>query len=206
MPYAAAAECLRAADPKLARVIDAVGPCQIGEHKWDSGLFEYLTRVIIFQQISGSAGRSIHGKLMALFPEKHHPEPLDFVGATDEQLRSAGVSPQKAKYLRDLGAHAVGGLPTLEELRGLPDAEIIETLTRIKGIGRWTVEMLLLFRLGRMDVWPVDDTGVRNGLKALHSLETAPTAKEAEPMGDPWRPYRSVAAWYLWQSLEVKPP
>jgi DNA-3-methyladenine glycosylase II len=133
-----------------------------------------------------------------------HPKPEEVAVADIELLRSAGLSIQKATYIKVLAGEVLNGLPTLEQLWDMPEDEVIAELTRVKGIGRWTVEMLLLFRMGRMDVWPIDDYGVRNGLRKFHGLADVPRPKEAQAMGEIWRPYRSAAAYYMWHVADTQ--
>lgn len=195
-------EQLVAAEPRFAPLVAAHGPFTLTPEGVDD-LFGVLARVILYQQLSGKAAQSIERRLMELFPGREYPDPAVLQGMSDEELRACGVSRQKAGYLRDLARHALADFPTLGELHALPDEEIIERLTVVKGVGRWTVEMLLIFRLGRPDVWPVDDLGVRKGLMVLDGRESPPTRKEMIARGEAFRPFRSVAAWYLWRACET---
>lgn len=157
---------------------------------------------ILYQQLSGKAASTIKSRLYALFPEHEAPPPEGILGLSLDELRAVGVSRQKAGYLQDLASKA-DSIPSIEEMGCLDDEEIIQRLIPIKGIGRWSVEMLLMFTFGRMDVLPVDDMGVQEGMKRLLSLESRPKRKEMEALAEPWQPYRSVASWYLWRVLEI---
>lgn len=218
MPYAEAAAHLASVDHKLAKLIAHCGVCDWKPDERPEDIFQYLSRVIVYQQLSGKVATVIHRRFLQLFnpgaePDAEriwfgmrHPEPHEVSCADLERLRSAGLSRQKAAYIQGLASHCLDGLPTLDVLKGMEDEEVIEALTKVKGIGRWTVEMLLMFRLGRLDVWPIDDLGVRSGLKRLHGLEKLPKPKEAKAMGEIWRPYRSVAAYYMWQLMDTEVP
>ncbi len=157
---------------------------------------------ILYQQLSTKAATTIKGRLYALFPGQDAPPPAGLMSLSLEELRAVGVSRQKAGYLQDLASKA-STIPSMEELESMEDEEIIQRLIPIKGIGRWSVEMLLMFTFGRMDVLPVDDMGVQEGMKRLLGLEARPKKKEMETLAEPWKPYRSVASWYLWRVLEI---
>ncbi|WP_218080197.1 DNA-3-methyladenine glycosylase family protein [Anthocerotibacter panamensis] len=195
---------LQQADPVLEALIEQVGPCQLAVAQEDGDLLEALARAIMFQQLSGKAATTILSRFVALYPDKPFPSAAEILSTPDEKMRTAGVSGQKTRYLKDLAQWMQGGLPTLKELSALDDEEIIRILTQVKGVGRWTVQMLLIFRLGRLDVWPVDDLGVRSGVKKVYRLEELPDKKTLEQLALPWQPYRSVCAWYFWQSLTIK--
>ncbi len=189
-------------DPVLARLIREVGPVEISP---DPGQSPYaaLVRSIIYQQLHGKAAATIHGRLLKLYPKKRHPTPEDLLATSDTVLRGAGVSAAKARALKDLSLKASEGLvPTAREIVKLSDEEIIETLTQIRGIGRWTVEMLLIFKLGRPDVLPVTDFGVRNGYTIAFGLPEFPTPKALTAEGTRWAPYRTTAALYLWRAVD----
>ncbi len=188
-------------DPVLARVIAASGPCKL---KPDAGGGPYaaLLEAILYQQLNGKAAATIHGRVLAL-AGRRRPRPEDVAALTDEQLRAAGLSRQKLSYLRDLTARVQGGL-SLRGLTRLDDEAIIERLTVVKGIGRWTVEMYLIFRLGRLDVLPVDDYGVRKGVQRAYRLKSWPDAARLRAIGEAWRPYRSIGAWYMWRAAEAE--
>lgn len=206
LPYdvAAAAHALSAADPVLGRVIASVGPCRL-ELETTRSLFEALLRAIIYQQLHARAAAAIHGRVNALFSGR--PSPAALLALPDEALRGAGLSAAKLIALRDLAAKAEAGtVPTLAQARRLEDDALIERLTTVRGIGPWTVHMLLLFRLGRPDVMPIGDFAIRLAFARLYrkGRDTPPAAllRQAER----WRPWRSVASWYLWRSVAPEPP
>jgi len=178
------------------------GPCPFRVHRGGSG-FAYLTRAILAQQISGAAARSIGRRLRDRFGAPLLPE--HFLSASDEELRGLGLSRQKASYLRDLAEKTRAGLP-FGRLSRLSDERVIEELTVVKGIGRWTAEMYLMFRLGRPDVLPVDDLGIQAAMQKVYRMRSRPGADRMRRVAAPWRPYRTVACWYLWQSLDTAPP
>ena len=190
---------LKRVDPVLAKIIAAVGPCRL-EVDRGGGHFASLAEAILYQQITGKAAASIHRRLCALVGRKH-PRPQDILAATDEQLREVGLSRQKIRYLRDLSAKARDGLP-LARVGRLPDEEVITTLTAVMGIGRWTAEIFLMFRLGRLDVLPVDDYGVRKAMQRAYRMRALPKADRMRRMAEAWSPYRTVASWYLWKSID----
>lgn len=167
--------------------------------------FESLARNIIYQQLHGNAARAIHERLLALFHNPKRLKPEHILSATEESLRAAGLSTAKTVAIKDLAAKTLDGtVPTLARLRRMEDEEIIERLTSVRGIGRWTVEMLLIFRLGRPDVLPVGDFAVRKGFAVVYGLKEHPKPKELAQHGDAWRPFRSVASWYMWRASEQK--
>ncbi len=191
---------LRAVDPALARAIDAVGPCRL---RLEGNLFYALVDAIVSQQISIKAAASILGRIVALYAPAPFPTPDRLLATPDETLRAAGCSRAKVAYLKDLSARIVDGTLDLEGLRALPDEEVIAALVAVKGIGRWTAEMLLIFSLDRLDVWPVDDLGLVIAAQGLYGLAERPGRKELLALGEPWRPYRTLASWYLWQSRRL---
>lgn len=200
----AAVSHLRTTDERLARIIDVVGPVRIRVRE-TRGLFDSLTEAIIYQQLSGKAAATIYTRLCASLPTaRGGPTPRQILSATDEELRSVGVSRGKMLALRDLARHAENGkIPSLAAARRMLDDEIVERLTCVRGIGRWTVEMLLIFRLGRGDVLPIHDYGVRKGFAVAYGKRKLPTPKVLEKHGDRWRPYRTAASWYLWRATEL---
>jgi methylated-DNA-[protein]-cysteine S-methyltransferase len=197
-----AIEHLRASDAALARVIDAVGPFRLQLNKAPS-VFVALAEAIVYQQLTGKAAATIFSRLCALFPRADAgPTAEQILGASDEKLRGAGLSRAKLLSLRDLAQRAAGDqIPTLAEIHRMEDEAIIERLTEVRGIGRWTVEMLLIFRLGRPDVLPADDYGIRKGFAIAYHRDP-PARKELEAWGLRWKPYRTVASWYLWRMVE----
>lgn len=201
---ATALEHLAAADPVLGRLIDEVGPFRM-QLSTTPSIFVALARSICYQQLSGRAAETIYGRMCALFarPEAG-PTATELLALTDEQLRTAGVSRPKILSLRDLATRQLNGeLPTLGEVRELDDEQLVARLTPVRGIGRWTVEMLLMFRLGRPDVLPVDDLGIRRGFGRTFGV-VQPLAADVAERGERWRPYRTVACWYLWRAAEAK--
>jgi methylated-DNA-[protein]-cysteine S-methyltransferase len=203
-PDAAVAH-LRAADPTLAKLMDRIGPFRMQLQRTPS-VFGALAEAIVFQQLNGKAAATIFARLCALFPHAQGLTPERILRASDERLRSAGLSSNKLLSLRDLAQKTkTGEVPTLAEVRNMNDQAIIERLTLVRGIGQWTVEMLLMFRLGRPDILPVDDFGVRKGFGiAFRKLE--PSKKDIEKRAERWRPYRTAASWYLWRATDSLEP
>jgi DNA-3-methyladenine glycosylase II len=166
--------------------------------------FDALAESIAYQQLSGKAAATIFGRVRALYPKKKWLDPELLLATPDETLRAAGLSRAKTAALKDLAAKTIDGtVPSGRALIRMTDDEIIMRLTTVRGIGRWTVEMLLLFDLGRPDVWPVDDYGVRKGFAKTFGRRKLPTPKQLMKFGEKWRPYRSVAAWYFWRALDT---
>ena len=199
-----AIEHLRATDALLARVIDAIGPFRLQLIAAPS-IFAALSQAIVYQQLTGKAAATIFARFCALFPGAE-PTPEQVLAASEDELRGAGLSRSKALSLRDLAGKTVSGeIPSLAEIRGMDDQAIIEHLTKVRGIGRWTVEMLLIFRLGRADVLPADDYGIRKGFALAYGQGELPSRKDLEAYGIRWKPYRTVASWYLWRLVEQTP-
>ncbi len=197
--HAAAARILAARDPVIARLLAETGPP--GLSRPVESHFASLVRAIVYQQLAGRAAAAIHGRLIAVLDGDVRPETLAVL--SDESLRAVGLSRNKAASLRDLAAKVLDGTVVLSP-RGLArksDDEIVACLSAVRGIGPWTAEMFLFFQLRRLDVWPVGDLGVRRGYGLAWQVPT-PTARELQPLGDPYRPYRSVAAWYCWRAAE----
>ena len=200
---AAAVAFLRQADPALGRVIDVADPFEIEATTTD--VFAALAESIAYQQLTGKAAATIFSRVLELFPAESGGFIAERVAeVSDEELRGAGLSRSKVLSLRDL-AHKVcaGVVPSVDELQSLDDEEVIERLVTVRGIGRWTTEMFLMFRLRRPDVLPVDDFGVRKGFMLAYGLEAMPTPKELRAHGERWAPYRSVASWYMWRAVEL---
>ena len=192
---------LAASDPALAALIERIGPCGLTVVPREP--YEALVRAICHQQLHGRAAELILGRLVALFPAAGFPHPADVLAADPASLRGCGLSGSKLAAIRDIAAHTMDGtVPTAAAAAGVDDATLIERLTSIRGVGRWTVEMLLIFTLGRLDVLPVDDFGVREGWRRLQRLEAQPRPKALTEIGAAWAPYRSVAAWYLWRAAD----
>lgn len=201
---AAADAGLAKADPLMRRLIARHGPCGLQPH-WRRGPYEALVRAVMYQQLHGNAAAAILGRFVALFPGHGFPPPDGVLGADDAALRGAGLSRQKIGYVRALAEAAEAGIVPLRRsaLARLDDEAIIERLTQVRGVGRWTVEMLLIFTLGRLDVLPVDDYGVRAGyLRHARGIDTI-KPRELGVKGERWAPWRSVAAWYLWRAAEA---
>jgi len=200
----AAERGLAAADPVLASLIARHGRCLLAPETGRSP-YEALATAVMYQQLAGKAAETIHRRFLALFPAYSFPPPEAVLGASDEQLRAAGLSRQKQGYLRDLAAKALDGVVPTESgaLEHLTDDAIVARLTAVRGVGRWTVEMFLIFTLGRLDVLPLDDYGIRAGYARAHGLERLPTAAELRTAGQAWAPWRSVASWYCWRAADA---
>lgn len=195
---------LRDADAMLGNVIDAVGPFDM-QIKASRSLFGALAEAIVYQQLSTKAAATIYARLEALYPRASQGfTPLHILRSPDDKLRGVGLSRAKVLALRDLaGRVAQRQLPTLEEAQGLADAALIERLTEVRGIGRWSAEMFLMFRLGRPDVLPVDDYSLRKAYAVAFRKRKLPSGEALARAGEKWRPYRTVASWYLWQTLNA---
>ncbi len=190
--------------PRFGPLVEAVGPVRVSAS--DDEPYVYLVRAIVYQQLAGAAARTIHGRVIeALGGEV---EPTRLAAASDEVLRGAGLSGAKLRALRDLTDRVLGGELAigLRDLEALDDDEIVRRLTTVRGVGPWTAQMFLMFRLHRPDVWPVLDLGVRNGWARLYGLDEAPDARGLEPFGEGFRPWRSAVAWYCWRVLEIELP
>jgi 3-methyladenine DNA glycosylase/8-oxoguanine DNA glycosylase len=198
---AVAIAALRASDRRLGRLIDRTGPMTLRVEPTQS-MFAAVARAIVYQQLSGRAAETIHGRVLALFPRRRIG-PAALLALTTAQLRGAGLSAAKTAALQDLAVRTLDGtVPTLARVRRMPDEEVIERLVQVRGVGRWTVEMLLIFRLGRPDVLPVTDLGVRKGFAAVLKLDELPDVDTMTRYAERWRPYRSVASWYLWRAAD----
>ncbi len=198
--YARAQRLLVRRDPVLATLIRRHGPCGIGDAV-RVGHFAALVRSIVFQQLSTKAASTIHGRLTSLMaPDEVTPHTL--AALTDEQIRGAGISRQKGLYLRDLCARVTSGEVALDGIDSLDDEAVISALTTVKGVGRWTAEMFLMFRLQRPDVLPVGDFGIVSAVQKAYGLRKRPTPERLRAIGEAWKPYRSIACWYLWRSLD----
>jgi DNA-3-methyladenine glycosylase II len=197
---------LRAADEVMARLIDEHGALVRKDLKNErpGDAYGALLRSIVGQQLSTKAARTIYGRMLELF-DGHAPTPLELLAANPDDIRAAGLSRPKINYLRDLAQHVEDGELQLERLDELPDEEVIEQLTAVKGIGEWSAHMFLMFHLGRPDVLPVGDQGIRRAIQVQYGLRKLPDAKRLEKIARPWRPYRTLACLYLWSSLDNKP-
>lgn len=198
--YRASVTHLKRVDPVLARVIDVVGPCRI-QLRTEGTHFQALTRSIVYQQLSGKAAGTILGRFYALFP-LNAPNPELVLTMRDEQLRAVGLSRQKISYMRDLSLKVQNGQLPLDAVTMMTDDDLIDHLVQVKGIGRWTAQMFLMFRLGRRDVLPELDLGIQNAVRRAYRMRKRPTPKQLKKLGGKWSPHSSVAAWYLWRSLE----
>ncbi|MGH7813832.1 MAG: DNA-3-methyladenine glycosylase family protein [Candidatus Binataceae bacterium] len=204
VPYARAARIhLAKRDPVMARIIAEIGPLGIVPRR---ERFPALVRAIIFQQLAGAAARAIYNRFAALHPGADFPTPEQVIATPDAKLRRAGLSPQKLVYIKDLAVHVRDGRLSFHRFPRMTDDEIVADLTRVKGIGRWTAEMFLIFTLGRPDVFPVDDFGIQKAVKIAYRMRKWPKKKRMIEIGERWRPYRSAATWYLWRSLDIVLP
>ena len=200
-----AVEHLRGADKTLARLIRKVGPCTLKPKKRTP--FVALVHAVTHQQLNGTAAATILKRFIALYPGKKFPAPDDVIATPDERLRAAGLSRAKTAAIKDIAAHTLAGvIPGPRAIAKLSNEEILERLTTVRGVGPWTVEMLLMFTLGRGDVLPVTDYGVRKGFALTYGWRELPTPKELLEFGERWRPHRSTAAWYLWRALDLPQP
>jgi len=189
-------------DPRLAALIARARPFQGSTERFVRP-FDSLAESIAYQQLTGKAAATIFGRVRALYPRRKWLDPKLILATPDETLRACGLSRSKVAALKDLAAKTLDGtVPTARALRRMSDEEIITRLTTVRGIGRWTAEMLLLFDLGRLDVWPVADYGVQKGFAKTFGRKKLPTQKQFQKIGEKWRPYRSVAAWYFWRALD----
>lgn len=192
---------LKKADPVLAQVI-----AKVGRYKgWPDGggtHFDAVARSIVFQQLSGKAAGTIHGRFHGLYGGRP-PLPAELAATPDDQLRAVGLSRQKSAYLKDLGSKVASGELPIETLHELTDDEILAALTQVKGIGRWTAQMFMMFRLGRPDVLPDLDLGIQKGIQRAYRLRKLPTPERVKKIGAKWAPYRTVASWYLWRYLDT---
>lgn len=191
---------LTRADPRLAAVIARVGPCRFAPRA-EGTHFEAVARAIVYQQLSGKAAGTIHGRFHALYGDRA-PTPAELLATSDAALRAAGLSRQKVGYLRDLAGRVESGDVPLANIEALGDQAVIDALTRVKGVGRWTAQIFLMFRLGRPDVLPDLDLGVQKGIQLAYGLGAMPKPADVLRIGAPWAPHRTVASWYLWRLLD----
>lgn len=216
LDHTAALEHLSRADRKLARIIAKAGECRL-QMETTQSIFEALLESIVYQQLNGKVAATILGRVKALFPDNsgrlrtrrglvaRFPTPQQVRDASPELLRSAGLSQAKMLAIKDLAEKTIEGtVPSARKAHSMSDQELIEHLVQVRGIGRWTVEMLLIFRLGRPDVLSADDYGVRKGFAKMHEMSELPKPKELLAYGERWSPHRSVACWYLWRAAEMK--
>lgn len=192
------------ADKILARLIRRVGPCML-RPKRRRPPFQALVRSVAFQQLNGTAAETIFGRVLALYPGKRFPAPEDLLATPDDKLRAAGLSRNKTAAVKDIAAKTLGGVvPDSRVIRKMSNEEILERLTTVRGVGPWTVEMLLMFTLGREDVLPATDFGVRTGFALTYGRKELPSPKELLAHGERWRPHRTTASWYLWRAVDLE--
>jgi DNA-3-methyladenine glycosylase II len=200
---AAALKHLAAADPVMKRLIREVGRCKLEPERKRSP-FQSLVQAVAHQQLNGTAAGTILARFKKLFPGRKFPTPEDLADVTDEQMRACGFSFAKIKAIRDIAEKTISGVvPAARQIVKLSDDEIITRLTEVRGVGRWTVEMLLIFQLGREDVLPADDFGVRTGFRIAYKKREMPKPKDLLKFGERWRPHATTAAWYLWQAANA---
>jgi 3-methyladenine DNA glycosylase/8-oxoguanine DNA glycosylase len=200
----AACRLLAEADPALGTLIEQVGEFRLRPIPTQS-VFTALLRSIVYQQLSGRAAATIHGRVIQIFTPRRSIRPGDLLQVPPERLRAAGLSAAKTLAVRDLAQRTLDGtVPPMARIRRMEDEEIVERLIRVRGVGRWTVEMLLMFRLGRPDVLPLTDLGIRKGFGLTFQRGRLPSASTMIRRGERWRPFRSVASWYLWRALELQ--
>jgi DNA-3-methyladenine glycosylase II len=202
-PHAKALAHLTAADPVLGAWIARVGTCGLRRNR-EGTHFEHIARGIVYQQLSGKAAATIHGRMLDLFGGSA-PTPRELLATPSPRLRRVGLSERKAEYLKDLARHAGHRSRPLDRLESMEDEEVIESLTAVRGIGTWTAQMFLMFRLGRGDVLPTTDLGVQKAVQLLYGLRKLPEPKRVAKLGAPWAPYRTVASWYLWRRVDDPP-
>ena len=190
---------LKKCDPVMAGIIARVGPCRF-RVRTEGTHFAALTSSIIYQQVSGAAAATIQRRLFALYGDRP-PEPAELLTTSEEVLRTAGLSRQKQRYIRDLATHAQDGTLPFDAVHAMSDEDVIAVLTQVKGIGKWTAQMFLMFRLGRLDILPELDLGIRNAVQRAYRMRRPPVAKRLHKVGAAWAPYRTIACWYLWRSL-----
>lgn len=201
LPYdaEAARRHLLRSDPVMRALVKQVGPYAMEVR---GRPYESLLRAILYQQLAGSAAAAIERRFLAMF-DGAIPTPAQLAPMTDEQLRTAGISRQKASYMRSIAEHFADGRLSDTKLMRASDDGVVDAVTQIKGVGRWTADMLLMFCIGRPDVLPVGDLGVQNSMKLAYGLKDAPKPAEMEAIAEPWRPYRSAGSWYLWRRADV---
>jgi len=200
---ATALKHLSAVDPIMRKLIRDVGACKLEPEPWRSP-FQSLVQAVAHQQLNGTAANTILTRFKKLFPGRRFPKPADLAKVTDEQIRACGFSFAKIKAIRDIAEKTLSGVvPTSRQIVKLSDLEIIERLTEVRGVGRWTVEMLLIFQLGREDVLPADDFGVRSGFRIAYQKREMPKPKALLKFGERWRPHATTAAWYLWRAADA---
>ncbi|HWR37827.1 MAG TPA: DNA-3-methyladenine glycosylase 2 family protein [Clostridia bacterium] len=203
-----AVEHLKSNDARMAAIIERIGPSRM-EIRHTHSIFYSLLRSIVYQQLAGKAAAAIFNRLNVAMTSSEsadtHATPEQILAASEETLRAAGLSRNKMLAVKDLAAKTIDGtVPTLRMIHGMSDDEIIDRIVQVRGIGRWTVEMLLIFRLARPDVLPLDDLGVRKGIKVTYRMRALPTKEQMVKKSAKWRPWRSVGSWYMWRASELK--
>lgn len=194
---------LSQSDPRMAWLIKQVGPIDLKANSKQSP-YEALVESVVYQQLTGKAAATILGRVIGLFPKSRFPKPEQIVKCHTNKLRSAGLSRSKVKAIKDVARQAIDGVvPSSRLINQLSDEEIIDRLTGIFGIGKWSVEMLLIFKLGREDVWPITDYGIRKGFALTYKLKELPPPKYLQKFGEKWSPHRTTAAWYLWRANDL---
>jgi len=200
---AVAERYLQSVDARLGRIIRKVGPCPLGPRRRVAP-WQALVKSVAYQQLNGTAAETIFSRFLALFPTGQFPEPAEVLRKSEEELRTAGLSRAKVLAIRDIAEKTIGGVvPDRRTIARWSDAEIIERLTILRGVGPWTVEMLMMFTLGRRDVLPATDYGIRTGFGLVFAHEELPQPQKILAHGERWRPYRSVASWYLWRAVDL---
>lgn len=202
--HARAVSHLKKSDPAMARVIELVGPCRF-EVRDEGTHFDHIVRAIVYQQLSGKAAGTIYSRVRALYGDRS-PTPAELLATEDATLRGAGLSWAKIKYVKDLSAHALDGRLPVDRLHELDDAQVMEALVQVKGIGRWSAHMFLMFRLGRPNIIPELDLGIRKAVQRAYNLRKMPSPTRVLEIGSKWEPYGTIATWYLWRSLEHAAP
>jgi DNA-3-methyladenine glycosylase II len=200
MDHAIALEHLHQSDPVLGNLIEQIGACNLGRQPTEDTLLSALVKSVIYQRISIKAANTVYARFLGLYTPVLFPSAAEILATPDSTLQSIGLPWMKVAYLKDLAQKVLVDLPDLVALETMEDEAIIQSLTRIKGIGRWSVQMLLMFQLRRLDVLPVDDLGIRAAMRDLYRLDALPKRIATERLALPWQPYRTIACWYLWQS------
>jgi DNA-3-methyladenine glycosylase II len=203
LDHAIALAHLQQSDPLLGELIQQVGDCNLGRQPTDDTLLSALVKSIIYQRISIKAANTVYARFLNLYAPAAFPSAMEILATPDPTLRSIGLPGMKVVYLKDLAQKVLTDLPDLATLHTMEDEAIIQTLTQIKGIGRWSVQMLLMFQLYRLNVLPVDDLGIRAAIRNLYRLDDLPTKAIVERLALPWQPYRTIACWYLWYSRDA---
>jgi len=199
----AALQHLSRTDPVMRRIIRAIGPCTLEPHRLGWTPFQALVRAVVYQQLHGRAAKAILDRFVALFDARGFPSPAAVLAVDPRRMRRVGLSRAKVRAIKDIARKAAAGVvPTRRAAARLSDDELVERLTAARGVGRWTVEMFLIFTLGREDVLPVDDFGVREGYRVAYGLRKQPQPKALLAVGERWRPHRTTAAWYLWRAAD----